>query len=83
MEEGKYLRLAEQYLIPIGMDPSQFKFSGPVIDRAKGSRIYDLQGKAYLDFNAGQMGAALGHNHPLLIKAINRATDGILHCAKH
>jgi 2,2-dialkylglycine decarboxylase (pyruvate) len=83
MDETTLFKLSEQYLIPSWTGSFKNSFSNTIIDRANGSRIFDLKGKPYLDFNSGQMGAALGHNHPLLIKAINRASDKILHCAKH
>lgn len=42
----------------------------PVLASAGGSTVVDTTGKAYLDFQSGQMGAALGHRHPRVMAAI-------------
>ena len=47
--------------------------------RAKGSYIYDEDGRAILDFCSGQMCATLGHNHPAIVEAIERACDEVIH----
>ncbi len=41
------------------------------ISKAKGSYIYDVHGKKYLDFAAGIAVASLGHAHPKMLKTIN------------
>ena len=51
----------------------------PVIDRASGSYLYDTGGRAYLDFGSGQMGGALGHNHPRIVQSIRYSTERIIH----
>jgi diaminobutyrate-2-oxoglutarate transaminase len=52
-----------------------------VFDRAQGSRIYDENGKAYLDFFAGAGALNYGHNNPVLKKALIDyiARDGVIH----
>src|SRR5690606_11489948 len=40
-----------------------------VFDRAKGSVIYDREGREYLDFFAGAGALNYGHNHPALRQA--------------
>ena len=40
------------------------------ISHANGSYIYDTNGKAYLDFIAGVSVNTIGHNHPVITKAI-------------
>src|SRR6266403_2061360 len=52
---------------------------GPVFAAAKDSVVTDVNGKDYLDFNSGQMCAALGHNHPRIVAAIKEACDTMLH----
>ena len=49
------------------------------ISHAKGSYIYDTQGKAYLDFVAGVSACPLGHNHPKVVSAIKDQLDKYLH----
>jgi acetylornithine/N-succinyldiaminopimelate aminotransferase len=43
---------------------------GMEVSHAKGSYIYDTNGKAYLDFVAGVSAASLGHQHPRVNQAI-------------
>jgi diaminobutyrate-2-oxoglutarate transaminase len=52
-----------------------------VFDRAQGSRIYDENGKAYLDFFAGAGALNYGHNNPALKKALIDyiSRDGVIH----
>ncbi len=54
-------------------------FSPFLAARAKGSYVYDRDGRAILDFTSGQMCATLGHNHPEILAAIERAMAGALH----
>lgn len=49
------------------------------VDYAKGSYIYDKNGKAYLDMIAGVAVNNIGHNHPGVIKAIKAQVDRHLH----
>jgi len=39
-------------------------FEPLIIERAKGSFVYDADGRAILDFTSGQMSSLLGHGHP-------------------
>ncbi|MCI2228105.1 aspartate aminotransferase family protein [Polaribacter sp. MSW13] len=49
------------------------------ISHAKGSYIYDIKGKKYLDFVAGVSANSLGHNHPKVTKAIKEQLDAYTH----
>lgn len=49
------------------------------ISHAKGSYIYDTNGKAYLDFVAGVSACSLGHQHPKVVDAIKSQLDKYLH----
>ncbi len=49
------------------------------VSHAKGSYIYDTNGKAYLDFVAGVSACALGHSHPKVVDAIKAQLDKYLH----
>ncbi|MGB5693310.1 MAG: aspartate aminotransferase family protein [Flavobacteriaceae bacterium] len=46
---------------------------------AKGSYIYDTDGRAHLDFVAGVSACGLGHCHPRVVKAIKRQSEKYLH----
>ena len=39
-------------------------FADQLISQAKGSYIYDREGREILDFTSGQMSGILGHGHP-------------------
>ena len=49
------------------------------ISRAKGSYVYDTNGKAYLDFIAGVSANTLGHSHPKVTEAIKNQIDQYTH----
>ena len=63
-----------QHLIRYGGEFAPF-----LVSRARGSYVYDLEGRAILDFTSGQMCAILGHNHPDILAAMQKAMDGVLH----
>lgn len=44
----------------------------PVFSHAKGCRIFDVQGKEYVDFIMGSGPLILGHAHPALVSAVER-----------
>ncbi len=50
-----------------------------VIVRGEGTRVWDDQGKAYLDFFAGIAVHSLGHCHPVLVKAIEEQARTLIH----
>ncbi|MBK3573696.1 diaminobutyrate--2-oxoglutarate transaminase [Streptomyces sp. MBT65] len=52
-----------------------------VFDRARGSRMYDEDGHAYLDFFAGAGSLNYGHNNPVLKRALidYLERDGVTH----
>jgi 2,2-dialkylglycine decarboxylase (pyruvate) len=43
-----------------------------IIERARGSFVYDSNGRAILDFTSGQMSAILGHSHPEIVEVVKR-----------
>ena len=49
------------------------------VSHAKGSYIYDKDGKAYLDFVAGVSACGLGHGHPKIVGAIQEQAEKYLH----
>lgn len=49
------------------------------IERAEGARIYDLDGKSYLDMLGGIAVNALGHSHPRIIAAIEQQIRKYMH----
>jgi glutamate-1-semialdehyde 2,1-aminomutase len=45
------------------------------LNRASGSRLYDVDGNEYIDFHNSAGGAFFGHNHPRLRSAVERSLD--------
>ena len=52
-----------------------------VVARASGSRLFDADGRAYLDGNSSWWCAALGHNHPRLVRALAAQAERLCHTA--
>lgn len=50
-----------------------------VIDRAKGSLVYDIEGREYVDCVAGIAVNNVGHCHPRLVQAIQKQAEKLLH----
>lgn len=75
---GKLQAEAERYL-PGGVAASG-RFNPSLgyslyLSRADGCRIYDLDGREYIDFNLSHGACILGHNHPAIRRAVDRALD--------
>ena len=49
------------------------------VESAKGSYIFDNQGKKYLDFIAGVSACALGHSHPKITQAVKNQVSKYMH----
>lgn len=54
-----------------------------VLSRGRGSEVWDLSGKRYLDFYAGIAVSCLGHAHPRLTSAISEQAAQLLHVANY
>ncbi|CAN5412178.1 aspartate aminotransferase family protein [soil metagenome] len=65
---------AKDHLVRYGGDafPNLFR-------SAKGTIVTDADGREYLDFTSGQMCATIGHNHPAIVEAVNRAGQKAFH----
>ena len=47
--------------------------------RGKGTRVWDGDGKVYLDFVSGLAVMSLGHSHPAVVRAIQRQAEKLTH----
>ncbi|MBS9424236.1 bifunctional acetylornithine/succinyldiaminopimelate transaminase [Photorhabdus caribbeanensis] len=63
----------DQVMLPI-YSPAQFI---PV--RGQGSRVWDQQGKEYIDFAGGIAVVALGHCHPVLLDVLRQQGEKLWH----
>lgn len=52
-----------------------------VLERALGSRLYDANGRSYIDANASWWTSTLGHQHPRLVRALCEQAAKMCHVA--
>ncbi|MCP5381048.1 MAG: aspartate aminotransferase family protein [Kordiimonadaceae bacterium] len=73
-EKSEILSRAASTLIRYGGEFSSF-----VADHARGSYIYDRDGRELLDFTSGQMSAILGHSHPEIVGTVKSSIEKLDH----
>jgi 2,2-dialkylglycine decarboxylase (pyruvate) len=83
MDRAKVREIVGEWMIPT----QKGSYMGgleerPVLEAADGITVTDTDGKRYLDFQSGQMGAALGHRHPRIVAAIEKAARTMIHATK-
>jgi 2,2-dialkylglycine decarboxylase (pyruvate) len=54
-------------------------FAPFVVARGEGAWIETTEGRRILDFTSGQICSTLGHNHPRIAAAVERALDEVVH----
>ena len=52
-----------------------------VVARAQGARLFDVDGRSYLDGNATWWVAGLGHGHPRLLRVLREQSETLAHVA--
>ena len=65
--------LSERYYLPV------YRPRRIVLDHGKGARVWDRDGREYVDFGAGIAVNALGHAHPALIAALTEQAGKLWH----
>jgi acetylornithine aminotransferase/acetylornithine/N-succinyldiaminopimelate aminotransferase len=60
---------------------STYKRYDLVISHGTGARVYDLGGRAYLDFLAGIAVNSLGYNHPRIVRVLLEQGQRMIHCS--
>ena len=65
--------LSERYYLPV------YRPRRIVLDHGRGSRVWDREGREYVDFGAGIAVNALGHAHPALIAALTAQAGKLWH----
>ena len=73
MDAEKIKALDEQYVL------HTYRRAPFVLESGKGMRLYDTEGKAYLDFVSGIAVNALGYGDPDVIKAIAEQSKRLIH----
>ena len=56
-----------------------FKRFPITLEHGKGARVWDIEGKEYIDAFAGIAVTSLGHNHPAVNRAINEQINKLTH----
>ncbi len=65
--------LSERYYLPV------YRPRRIVLDHGKGARVWDRDGREYVDFGAGIAVNALGHAHPALLAALTEQAGKLWH----
>jgi len=71
--EQELLDLGKRYWLPV------YKPRELVLDHGRGSRVWDTQGRDYIDFGAGIAVNALGHQDPVLLAALATQAHKLWH----
>jgi acetylornithine/N-succinyldiaminopimelate aminotransferase len=73
MTEKRLIQENKKYVMPT------YTCKPLVLVKGSGSRVWDINGREYLDFFPGWAVSGLGHRHPLVVKALNQQLRKILH----
>ncbi|KAF2809179.1 PLP-dependent transferase [Mytilinidion resinicola] len=65
---------SSRFLMKTGMD-----FLPIIITRGQGTLIYDVDGKAILDFSSGQLSGSLGHCHRQIVEVVRKWSGELNH----
>ncbi|MCL5985617.1 MAG: aspartate aminotransferase family protein [Actinobacteria bacterium] len=74
----KLYEFAKQYLVAGGSASARFNqaLRRPLyLTNGKGSKIYDVDGNEYIDMCISHGGSILGHRHPKILEAIQKALE--------
>ncbi len=75
MNSREWMEKADKYIVKnYGRYPI-------VAARGKGCRLWDADGKEYLDFLAGIAVNNLGHCHPRVVEALRKQAGELIHCS--
>ena len=77
MDYRKTIRLYYDYVVPC------YNKTPLVLDRGRGTRVWDAQGNEYLDFFPGWAVSGIGHCHRRVVEAIKRQAERLLHVSNN
>ena len=72
-ESAALLALADRYYVPV------YRPRRIVLERGQGSRVWDSEGRDYIDFSAGIAVNSLGHADPELVAALQTQATRLWH----
>jgi 2,2-dialkylglycine decarboxylase (pyruvate) len=82
MDRTKAREIVDTWMFPTEKKSYMGGLEGrPILASSIRSTVVDTNGKEYLDFQSGQMGAALGHQHPRIVKIIIETMKKLLHAS--
>jgi 4-aminobutyrate aminotransferase len=61
------------------VSPSYPRAAPFVMDHGKGSEIWDVDGKRFIDFSSGIAVCSTGHSHPRVVEAITKQAEQFIH----
>ncbi|MDI6791539.1 MAG: acetylornithine transaminase [bacterium] len=73
MDTSKIIEMTDEYCLPT------YRRFPVAFVRGQGVKLYDPEGKEYLDFVAGLAVNTLGHAHPRLVEAISEQARNLIH----
>jgi acetylornithine/N-succinyldiaminopimelate aminotransferase len=76
-KSAELLALAEKRLYP------NYKPAPIVVARGKGSELFDVEGRRWLDLAAGVAVCAVGHAHPKLVAALAEQAGNVMHVSNY
>ncbi len=77
MDYRKTLRLYYDYVVPC------YTKTPLVLERGKGTRVWDAHGEEYLDFFPGWAVSGIGHCHRRVTEAIRRQAEQLIHVSNN
>lgn len=77
MKTNEVQKLYSQYLLPT------YRQMPVCLVKGKGSKVWDLAGREYLDFFPGWAVSGLGHCHPMVVSAIKEQAQKMLHISNN
>ncbi len=83
MDRSEARQIAKEWMFPTAKSSYMGRLEErPILASSTGSTVTDTDGNTYLDFQSGQMGAALGHQHPRIVDTIQKTMKSLLHASK-
>src|SRR5512142_3272823 len=73
VDPSELVNLGKRYWLPV------YRPRDVVLDHGKGARVWDTQGRDYLDFGAGIAVNALGHQDADLVEALTAQAHKLWH----
>lgn len=77
MKTQEVIDLYKQYIIPV------YTQSPVALVKGKCARVWDIEGREYLDFFPGWVVSGLGHCHPRVVNAIKNQCKKIIHVSNN